>query len=152
MSIGLGYKGACQLRIDEGYTTQQQNGQGYEEPGHERYCLYFGRSHIQDHETDVRARGLLKVGRAKYLSALIRSRNQPCNDFRIYYAIYVPNETQYKKLEEIFKKKYESRNVPGDEGQLELYNIKDEEIKQIVDDMVEHATDINLNPKAVSYV
>ena len=33
----------------------------------------------------------------------------------------------------------------GDEGQLELYNIKDEEIKQIVDDMVEHATDINLN-------
>ena len=34
MSIGLGYKGACQLRIDEGYTTQQQNGQGYEEPGH----------------------------------------------------------------------------------------------------------------------
>ena len=113
--------------------------------GHERYCLYFGRSHIQDHETDVRARGLLKVGRAKYLSALIRSRNQPGNDFRIYYAIYVPNETQYKKLEEIFKKKYESRNVPGDEGQLELYNIKDEEIKQIVDDMVEHATDINLN-------
>ena len=70
MSIGLGYKGACQLRIDEGYTTQQQNGQGYEEPGHERYCLYFGRSHIQDHETDVSARGLLKVGRAKYLSAL----------------------------------------------------------------------------------
>ena len=53
MSIGLGYKGACQLRIDEGYTTQQQNGQGYEEPGHERYCLYFGRSHIQDHETDA---------------------------------------------------------------------------------------------------
>ena len=86
------------------------------------------------------------MGRAKYLSALIRSRNQG-NDFRIYYAIYVPNETQYKKLEEIFKKKYESRNVPADEGQLELYNIKDEEIKQIVDDMVEHATDINLNLK-----
>ena len=79
-------------------------------------------------------------------------RTNSGNDFRIYYAIYVPNETQYKKLEEIFKKKYESRNVPGDEGQLELYNIKDEEIKQIVDDMVEHARDINLNPKAVSYV
>ena len=132
MSIGLGYKGGCQLRIDENYTTQQQNGQGYEELGHERYCLYFGRSHIQGFETDVRARGLLKVGRAKYLSALIRSRNQG-NDFRIYYAIYVYNEIQYKKLEEIFKKKYESRN-PGDRGQLELYNIKDEEIKQIVDD------------------
>ena len=28
----------------------------------------------------------------------------------------------------------------------------DSNLKQIVDDMVEHATDINLNPKAVSYV
>tara|TARA_B100000925_G_scaffold33328_1_gene22103 strand:- start:1748 stop:2221 length:474 start_codon:yes stop_codon:yes gene_type:complete len=153
-TYGLGYKGACQLRLDEGYTTQQQDGLGYEEPGHERFCLYFGRSHILDHETGVRGRGLLKVGRTKYLSALTRSRNQPGNDFRIYYAIYVPNKEQYKKIEEVFKKKYKSRNVPADpdEGQTELYNIKDEEIKQIVDDMTEHCIDINLNPKAVSYV
>ena len=154
MSIGLGYKGACQLRIDEGYTTQNSKikGDGYEEQGHERYCLYFGRSHIIDHETGVSARGLLKVGRAKYLSALIRGRNQPGNDFRIYYAIYVPNDRQTWLLEEIFKKKYKSRNVIGDEGQQELYNIKDEEIKEIVDDISEHAKDINLNPKVSSYV
>jgi|TARA_Y100000766_G_C18675210_1_gene491992 hypothetical protein len=150
--LGLGYKGACQLRLDEGYTTQKHNGNGYEEPGHERYCLYLGRSHIHDHETNVMARGLLKVGRAKYLSAVIRSRNQPGNDFRIYYAIYVPNDTQSWRLEEIFKGKYKNRNVPGDEGQQELYNIEDKELKQIVDDLSEHALDINLNPKVISYV
>ena len=60
--------------------------------------------------------------------------------------------TQSWRLEEIFKGKYKNRNVPGDEGQQELYNIEDKELKQIVDDLSEHALDINLNPKVISYV
>ena len=153
--IGLGYLDYCQKRIDEGLSTQQtKTGFGFEDPGQERFIIYFARTHIVDHETGIEARGLLKIGRAKFATAIQRSRNQPGNDFRIYYAIYVPNKEQYKKIEEVFKKKYKSRNVPADpdEGQTELYNIKDEEIKQIVDDMTEHCIDINLNPKAVSYV
>ncbi len=153
MIKGIGYREACQLRIDEGYKTQKQpDGLGYEEKGQERFCLYFGRSHVTDHETGVTARGLLKVGRAKYLSAVIRSRNQPGNDFRIYSAIYVPNDEQTWTLEKIFKEKYKHLNVPMPEGQSELYNIKDSELSEMVYDLSNHAEDINLNPKVSNYV
>ena len=76
MSIGLGYKGACQLRIDEEYTTQQQNGQGYEEIVSKDIVYTLVEVIYKPNQTDVSARGLLKVGKTKYLSALIRSRNQ----------------------------------------------------------------------------
>ena len=83
--IGLGYLDYCQKRIDEGLSTQQtKNNSGFEDPGRERFVVYFARTHIIDHHTGVEARGLLKIGRAKFATALQRSRNQPGCDFRIY--------------------------------------------------------------------
>ena len=48
----------------------------YEEPDTRKYCLYFSRSHIQDHETD-KGKSLLKVVRKNiYLLLFVVVINQ----------------------------------------------------------------------------
>ena len=97
--IGLGYLEYCQKRIDEGLTTWS-----FEDPGKERFIIYFARTHIVDHETGIEARGLLKIGRAKFATAIQRSRNQPGCDFRIYAEIVCETNNQIKELEKVVEK------------------------------------------------
>ena len=81
---GIGYQEARQKRFAEGFT-----GSNLESKGNEEYLVYFGRAHITDFETGVAARGLMKIGRGKFKTALMRGRNQPGVDFRIYAEIIV---------------------------------------------------------------
>ncbi len=134
---GIGYLSYCQNRLNEGYTTQQnKDGTGYEQPGQERYVLYFARSHIEDFETGILARGHMKIGQAKYLSAVMRTRNQPGNDFRCYAEIRLHTLQQTFDAEALVKKLYKSRRIKLNQNQQEMYNITDEELSEVVYNVV----------------
>ena len=96
------------------------------------WVIYFGRACIYDFESGKLARGLLKIGRGKFVTAIQRGRNQPGVDFRIYAAMIVTNNEDTKKIEKRIKKVHKNRNIPGSQGQRELYDFKDGEIRNLV--------------------
>mgnify|MGYP003115392336 CR=1 FL=1 len=148
--IGLGYLDYCQMRLDEGFTTQQtKNEFGYEQPGNERFVIYFARTHIIDHQTNIEARGLLKIGRAKFATAIQRSRNQPGCDFRIYAEIVCRTNNEIKELEKIIEKFLIDKHVELTQNQRELYDIKDDEIRPTIKAILNHVW--TFDPKDVCY-
>mgnify|MGYP000633723159 FL=1 len=148
--IGLGYLDYCQKRIDEGLSTQQtKTGFGFEDPGQERFVVYFARTHIIDHQTGIEARGLLKIGRAKFATALQRSRNQPGCDFRIYAEIVCETNNQIKELEKIVEKFLVDKHVELTQNQRELYDIKDDELRSTIKAILNHV--YYFEPKEVGY-
>lgn len=147
MIKGIGYLEYCKQRMNEGYTTQQKkDGTGYEQPGQERFVLYFARSHVADFETGMIARGQMKVGQATYLSAVMRTRNQPGNDFRCYAEIVLNNLEQTFAAEAIVKSLYKDRRIKLSQNQQELYDFKDNELGDIVYNVVNH---LGYEPKEV---
>ena len=96
------------------------------------WVIYFGRACVFDFETGKFARALLKIGRGKFVTAIQRGRNQPGVDFRIYAAIIVTDNRDTKEIENRIKEVYKDRNIPGSQGQRELYDFKDGEIKDLV--------------------
>jgi len=148
--IGLGYLDYCQKRIDEGLSTQQtKTGFGFEDPGQERFIIYFARTHIVDHQTGIEARGLLKIGRAKFATAIQRSRNQPGCDFRIYAEIVCETNNQIKELEKIIEKFLVDKHVELTQNQRELYDITDDEIRPTIKAILNHV--YYFKPKEVCY-
>jgi hypothetical protein len=133
---GIGYQEARRKRFAEGFT-----GSNLEAKGNEEFLLYFGRAHINDFETGVQARGLLKIGRGKFKTALQRGRNQPGVDFRIYAEILVATNNDTHKIENVAKDILSHKNVPGAQGQKELYDIKDDELFDTVNDVAEVSID-----------
>ena len=149
MLKGIGYLEYCQERIDEGYPTQgNKDGTGYEQKGNERYVLYFARSHIEDFETGQIARGHMKIGQAKYLSAVMRTRNQPGNDFRCYAEIVMTELQHTFDAEALMKKLYKGRRLQLTQNQQEMYNFTDEELKNVVEFLV---TKLPFKPKEIKY-
>jgi len=149
MIKGIGYLEYCRERMNEGYTTQQKkDGTGYEQPGQERYVLYFARSHVEDFETGVVARGHMKVGQAKYLSAVMRTRNQPGNDFRCYAEVVLHNLEQTFDAEALVKKIYKDRRIKLTQNQQELYNFNDSELSELVYNVVNK---LGVEPKEVKF-
>ena len=137
MEKGIGYLSYCKDRMNEGYRTQQTtDGKGYEQPGQERFVLYFARTHLHDVDTGVLSRSYLKVGQAKYLSAVMRTRNQPGTDFRCYAEVRVHTLQQTFDAEALVKELYKTRRVKLNQNQQELYNITDEELSEVVYNVV----------------
>ena len=146
---GIGYLEYCQERMNEGYPTQgNKDGTGYEQKGNERYVLYFARSHIEDFETGQIARGHMKIGQAKYLSAVMRTRNQPGNDFRCYAEIVMDELQHTFDAEALMKKLYKGRRLQLTQNQQEMYNFTDEELKDVVEFLV---TKLPFEPKEIKY-
>jgi hypothetical protein len=129
---GIGYQEYKKIRLNEGHT-----GTTMEHAGNERYLIYFGRAHVADHETGVECRGHLKIGRGKFATALMRGRNQPGIDFRIYAELILENNQATKDVEEIIKDALEHRNMKFSQGQREMYNISDAEIETTLSAIVE---------------
>lgn len=127
MQAGIGYQGYRNALLSEGYTAKQ-----IEEKGKEKYIIYFGRAYVVDHETGVLARGPLKIGRGKYATALMRGRNQPGIDFRIFYEIVLPTNESTYECENLIKSCISHRNIKGSQGQKELYDISDKELEKCV--------------------
>ena len=149
MIKGIGYLEYCRERMNEGYTTQQKkDGTGYEQPGQERYVLYFARSHVEDFESGVIAGGHMKVGQAKYLSAVMRTRNQPGNDFRCYAEVVLHNLEQTFDAEALVKKIYKDRRIKLTQNQQELYSFNDAELSEVVYNVVNK---LGVEPKEVKF-
>ena len=127
MHTGIGYQGYKKHLISEGYTSSE-----IEDKGKEKYIIYFGRAYVEDHETKAIARGPLKIGRGKYATALMRGRNQPGIDFRIYFEIVLETNQATYECEKVIKEALSHRNIIGTQGQRELYDIKDKELKNCV--------------------
>ena len=103
-----------------------------EKEGNEEYHLYMGRAHIKDFLSGTEARGLLKIGRGKYATAIQRGRNQPGVDFRIYAMIVFDNNGDTWRCERIVKKLLETHHTTGPQGQQELYKLNDSDITTAV--------------------
>ena len=136
--LGIGYQEARRKRLSEGYTSSSM-----EDKGNEEFLLYFGRAHITDYESGNTARGLMKVGRGKYKTALMRGRNQPGVDFRIYAEIIVSSNEETHAIEKLATNLLMEKRKKGSQGQRELYDIKDAELFDIVNDIAEVAKDCN---------
>jgi hypothetical protein len=144
---GIGYQEARQKRFAEGFT-----GSNLESKGNEEYLVYFGRAHITDFETGVAARGLMKIGRGKFKTALMRGRNQPGVDFRIYAEIIVATNADTHATERTAETILKNKSVNGSQGQRELYDIKDDELFDIVNDVAEVARDCaNVNIVEINF-
>lgn len=132
MIKGIGYQRYKKMRAScEGLSATEM-----ELPGNERYAVYFGRAHVYDFETNVLARSPLKIGRAKFITALQRGRNQPGIDFRIYAEIIVNSNKATRIAEEVIASELVSHHISSSQGQEEIYNINDDELETIVINMV----------------
>ncbi len=131
MTIGIGYQDYIQKRIDnKEYNFCDRH---LEAKGNERYLIYFGRAHVSDFETGIQVREHLKIGRGKFASAVMRGRNQCGIDFRIYIELILKYDKDTRIAEGIIKEMLEHRNIKTcSQGQTELYNIKDSELKKTV--------------------
>ena len=129
---GIGYQEYKRKRMDEGLSASQ-----IEDPGNERFLIYFGRAHLSDFETKLECRGHLKIGRGKFATAIQRGRNQPGIDFRIYAEIIFDNNRATHIAEAKIKDALSHRNLTFSQGQEEMYNIKDEELENVVATMAE---------------
>lgn len=127
MEIGIGY-----IEYRNLYESVRN-----EKPGDERFLIYFGRAHVTDHVTGVMARGPLKIGRGKFATAIMRGRNQPGVDFRIYSEIILPDNDATYECEQVIKSALEHLNIEMSQNQQELYDILDIELKHTVETMVE---------------
>jgi hypothetical protein len=144
-NIGIGYKEYCKMHnaICESK---------FEKKGAERYLIYFGRAHVVDHETEVLARGPLKIGRGKWATALMRGRNQPGVDFRIYFEIILNTNEETYLIEKMIKDALDHRNIVMSQGQRELFNIKDEEIETVANTVLEIIEfETKIKPLEVNY-
>ena len=131
-------------------SQQKSKGKG-EGKGQEEYLLYFGRAHLINESTNRESRGLMKVGRGKFKTALMRGRNQPGIDFRVYAEIIVSDNSETYKIEKISKEFLKLKNVKGSQGQRELYKIEDLELLNIVESIVNLARADNINILEVNY-
>ena len=145
--LGIGYQEAVKIRKSKGLTSSQMEAQGNEE-----YLIYFGRAHVKDFETGLLARGPLKIGRGKFKTALLRGRNQPGVDFRIYAEIILYNNNDTYALEGVAKRIFKDNNIKGDQGQKELYNFTDADLFKIVPDLAEVGTDcLQIQIKSINF-
>lgn len=133
MGKGAGYLDIVQERIQDGFSKQV-----LENPNHPEWTVYIGRSHTTDHESGIEARGLLKIGRAKYVNTVQRGRNQGGSDFRIYARITVKDNETTSYIEKLVKKLYKDRRVKGSQNQTELYDIKDSEIHSVINNIIDN--------------
>jgi hypothetical protein len=133
MINGIGYQEYKNMRK----LNEQLSASALERSGNERYVLYFGRAHIKDFETGVTARGHLKIGRGKFVTALQRGRNQPGIDFRIYGEIVVDSNRATHDCEAIIKEALAHRHIILSQGQMEMYNFKDDEIQNVLTTIAE---------------
>jgi len=122
-----------------------------EKEGNEEYHLYMGRAHIKDFISNTEARGLLKIGRGKYATAIQRGRNQPGVDFRIYAMIIFNNNGDTWKCERIVKTLLKAKHVAGPQGQQELYNLKDVEIDTTIASIAQELKKQGINIKDIKF-
>ena len=127
---GIGYQANRMQRINEGFS-----GNRMEAAGNERYLLYFGRAHLTDHETGVQTRGHMKIGRGKFSTAIQRGRNQPGVDFRIYGEIILTNNDDTHEVEKIVARALKHKHMHFEQGQSEMYDIRDDELYNTLRDM-----------------
>jgi hypothetical protein len=130
---GLGYAEIIAERLNDGFTKST-----LESKDHPEWSIYIGRMHVTDHETGITSRGLLKIGRAKYVNTIQRGRNQGGADFRIYARLIVKNNKTTSHIEKLIKQLYANRRASGPQNQTELYNIPDAEIKDLVNAIVDN--------------
>lgn len=122
---GIGYQQYKQMRMEEEGLSATE----LELPGNERFLIYFGRGHLEDHETNVVARGPMKIGRGKYATAIMRGRNQFGADFRVYNEILFDCNKATNSVEDLISTSLARRRLQDTiQGQDELYDFRDSEL------------------------
>jgi hypothetical protein len=117
-----------------------------EDPNNPEWTVYIARSHVTDHETGTESRGLVKIGRGKYMNNIQRGRNQDGSDFRVYARLILEKDSETRQLEKYIEHAYKHRSAVGPQStQTELYNLTDDEIKSLVSDLLVYSKQFNIN-------
>jgi hypothetical protein len=124
---GVGNREYTKILVEEGHKKST-----LEAKGNERYLIYFGRAHLEDVDTGFVSRGHMKIGRGKFMTALMRGRNQPGVDFRVYAEMIVETNEDTHAAEKYIKAALRDKNVKMSQGQQELYRIPDSELLDVV--------------------
>jgi predicted nucleotidyltransferase len=133
MTFGIGYQEYRKKRV----MNENLRYGDIEKTGNERYIIYFGRAHVIDHLSNTEHTGPLKIGRGKFATALMRGRNQPGIDFRIYAEIVLESNEATYAVENLIKSKLGDRNMTLSQNQQECYNITNQELPQIVESILD---------------
>lgn len=136
MQHGIGFRDYCQWRS----RVENHKISLLETPGYERYAIYFGRTHLEDIDSGSIARGLLKIGQAKYVNTVQRGRNQGGASFRVYAEVTLEDELAVREAESIVKNIFNTMHIYGSEGQTELYQFIDLEIPIIANKLADRIT------------
>jgi len=103
-----------------------------EKPQGRRPVIYFGRVHLTDIFTGVESRGYLKIGKSDTPNIMMRLRNQPGSDFRVYAEIHIQGDLA--SAEKVAHSVLKPWQVPTTHlGQTELFNILDDSLENSVD-------------------
>jgi hypothetical protein len=146
MQQGIGYQECRKLLIKSGIPSGKIETDEYAE-----FYIYFARAHLIDHETGNICRGPLKIGRGKYKTALMRGRNQPGIDFRVYAEITVPDNYWSRQAENIVEKLLREYHIKGDQGQVELYSLPDSMLRNRIEYVVDRFTTMKFPVNEVRY-
>lgn len=116
------------------------------------WTIYAARAHVVDHVTGTEARGPLKIGRGKYMNNIQRGRNQSGADFRVYARLILEDNQGTKDIEKYVKTAFADRKFVGPQTtQSELYDFKDDEIKDLISKIESFAKDNNVAVKEVKF-
>ncbi|MEN6623132.1 MAG: hypothetical protein ABFD50_16495, partial [Smithella sp.] len=81
---------------------------------------------------------------------LMRGRNQPGIDFRIYVEIVLANNNDTHLVERIAQGILSERHLTFSQGQQEMYNVSDNELLDFVNKVVLKAGDYSVNILSVA--
>lgn len=143
MSKGAGWEDIINERLTAGHTL-------LENADNPEWTIYAARAHVVDHVTGNESRGPLKIGRGKYMNNIQRGRNQSGADFRVYARLILEDNQGTKDIEKYVKTKFADRKFIGPQKtQSELYDFKDEEIKDLIKDIETFANTNNVKVKDI---
>jgi hypothetical protein len=103
-----------------------------EKPQGRRSVIYFGRVHLTDVSSATEARGYFKIGKSDMPNVMMRLRNQPGSEFRLYAEVLIDGDVnRAEKVAHTELKPWQLSTTHL--GQTELFNIPDDSLERRVE-------------------
>lgn len=145
MTKGIGYQAYRKKRMAEGIRAGS-----IEDKAHYRHIIYFGRQHVIDFETDTVSRGLLKVGKSRSPTSLMRQRNEGGGQFRIYGEIVLDDGNDLDRTEKMVHVAMGKFKMYPAEGQKELFDLLDLHLPSVLKQLAEILESHNIKVKELN--
>lgn len=119
-----------------------------ESSAHYRHVVYWGRQFLTDVDTNVTAKGPLKVGSSVSATSTMRQRNEGGGDFRLY-AEMVFDAVYYQPAEKAVHDFLNEYSINGLQGQKEIFKLPDSHLFQKVGEAIKYLGSKFISPREV---